>query len=175
MAADAITTRKLEDLEKLKALQARQPRLIQILRVTGQPPAEIELNLVLPTARSTAFPAERQAQTRVKIQLPQRYPFEEPLVSIQSTIWNPNVYASGRVCLGSRWTVTENLELLARRIMKIIALDPLIVNVQSPANREAASWYAALLRRQPGLFPTAQVEALLAAPAPRPIAWHNLK
>jgi len=175
VAADAISTRKTEDLEKLRALQARQPGLLQLLRVAGQPPSEIELNLILPTARSANFPAERQGQPRVRIQLPQRYPFEEPLVSISSPIWNPNVYTSGRVCLGSRWTVTENLELLARRVMKIVALDPLIVNVQSPANREAAAWYAALLRRQPGLFPTVQVEALLAASAPKNIGWRNLK
>lgn len=173
--SDAIGLRKNEDLAKLRAFQHRFPKIVQVASATGAPPSVIEVVLCLPTPEDNHFPARWAKSTRVRINLPERYPFEPPRVSVLTKVFNPHVYTSGNVCLGAQWTPTENLELLVRRIMKILALDPGVINVKSPANGEAAQWYDQKRRAEPDLFPTFQVDSLGEAPPPPTLVWRNIR
>jgi hypothetical protein len=58
--------------------------------------------------------------------------------------------------------------------MQILALDPAIINLESPANGEARQWYATASRRHPSLFPTVRLDTLRAA-AQRTIQWKTIK
>lgn len=173
--ADPHTIRKVSDLEKLRRLQGRMPRTLQILEVSGDPPQLIKLRINIPTAGSPAFPRERQEINIVEIQLPQTYPLPPgPNVLFTTPIWNPNVFVSGKWCYGN-WTITENLELFVLRLMQVIALDPTIIYPQSPANKPAADWYEHLRRHQPTLFPTVSVTQLLVEIEKPRITWRTIK
>ena len=94
-------------------------------------------------------------------------------MSLKSPIWNPNVFPSGQWCYGD-WKVTEFLDLFVTRLMRVLALDPAIINPRSPANSSAAHWYTQLMALQPELFPTVSVSGLMAeAEAPK-IVWRNV-
>jgi hypothetical protein len=173
LVSDPLAARKREDLAKLRSLQAKVPRLLEILRVTGDPPQSIELRLRIPTAKNASFPRERQETTEAKIDLPANYPLGAPTVHITTPVWNPNVYSSGKWCYGS-WTVTENLELFVIRMMKLIALDPAIVNIHSPANSAASTWYVGLGDRYPELVPTVMVTELIHQAEKPKITWRNI-
>ncbi len=168
-------TRRRSDLAKLRELQARMPRALAILGVTGDPVRSIKLRINIPTAKSGAYPQDKQETSEVEIVLPENYPFPPgPFVTFSTPIWNPNVYASGKWCFGE-WKVTENLELFVTRLMKVIALDPVIVNPRSAANGEAASWFVRQHSLHPELFPTVSLSGLIAE-APKPsIAWRSIK
>jgi hypothetical protein len=88
-----------------------------------------------------------------------------------------NVFASGLVCLGElrdRWNTTTNLALVVKWVMQILALDPALVGHGAPANGEAAQWYIAAKRRNPGMFPTVPLDSLRAS-AQRTIQWRTIK
>lgn len=170
---DPFAIRKREDLAKLRALQAKLPRTLEILQVTGDPPQSIALHVRIPTAKNASFPRERQEITEATIALPANYPLGAPTVHISTPIWNPNVYSSGKWCYGS-WTVTENLELFVVRLMKLIALDPTIINPSSPANSAASTWYVGLRNRHPDLVPTVMVTDLIREAEKPKIAWRNI-
>lgn len=171
---DTYAIRKSADLAKLKVLQGKMPKTLEIIGVKGNPPYSISCRIRIPTAKNTEYPRVRQDVSEVEIQLPERYPLQMPFVFFKTPIWNPNVYTSGKWCFGD-WKVTENLELFVTRLMKVIALDPTIICPDSPANGDAARWYVQLQNRQPELFPTVSVSALMAeAEAPK-IAWRNIK
>ncbi len=171
---DAYAIRRRTDLEKLRGLQKRMPRTLEILSVTGDPPQSIKLRINIPTAKSAAYPQEKQNWSEVEIQFLQTYPFPPgPSVSFVTPIWNPNVYESRKWCYG-RWTVTENLELFVLRLMKVIALDPTIINPQSPANVAARDWYVQTRRQRPQLFPTVTVSQLMVEAEKPKIAWRTI-
>ena len=69
-------------------------------------------------------------------------------------MFHPNVYPSGLVCLGAKWLPSEGMDLFVRRIVRLLAFDPLIVNVHSVANGAALRWYLAARARYPAAFPT---------------------
>jgi len=168
--------RRRTDLLKLRELQSRMPRVLEILGVTGDPPRSIKLRIWIPTAMSAKYPQEKQEVNEVEIVLPENYPFPPgPFVRFTTPIWNPNVYRGGRWCFGD-WKITENLELFVARLMKVIALDPIIVNPASPANGEAARWYVHLKRLRPELFPTVSLSGLMAeVEKKKKIAWRPMK
>lgn len=166
--------RRRSDLAKLRELQSRMPRILEILEVTGNPPRSIKLRIRIPTAKNANYPKEKQEVNEVKIDLPENYPFTGPSVNFTTPIWNPNVYSSGKWCFGD-WTITENLELFVTRLMKVIALDPTIVYPASPANTEAAHWYVKLKGRRPELFPTVLLSELMAEVEKAKIAWRPIK
>jgi hypothetical protein len=58
--------------------------------------------------------------------------------------------------------------------MQIIALEPAVINLASPANKDAAKWYDGAVRRNRSLFPTIQFDSLRAS-AQRKIVWRNIK
>jgi ubiquitin-protein ligase len=171
---DAIAKRRQEDITKLLDLQAEYRGVVALTRTVGTPVNVIELEIKLATVRNDRFPEERQTTSGVKIELPTRYPFEPPKISVTTPVWNPNIFPSGLICLGEKWIPTHNLALLVRRVLQILALEPEIINLASPANADAAKWYAAARRRDATLFPTARLDTLRAAPKPT-IQWKTIR
>ncbi|HOW43501.1 MAG TPA: ubiquitin-conjugating enzyme E2 [Candidatus Omnitrophota bacterium] len=171
---DPRLVRKQEDIEKLRQLQKQMSTVLEILLVEGNPPNRVELKIKLPTAVDKNYPQNVSNVSTISIQLPSNYPIQEPAVTFRSSIWNPNVYPSGKLCIG-KWTITENLELLVKRIIQVIVLDPAIINVGSPANGEAAQWYSSAHRKNPALFPTLRVENLFKSEQKRTITWRSIK
>ena len=167
----SVADRKSTDFSKAQDLASRSGGMLAIDRLTG---SQVACRVHIPTARNEAFPRTRQEPSRILLQLPPRYPFEKPQVSFETPIWNPNVFAGGRLCYGD-WKVMEFLDLFLIRLMKIVALDPSIINLNSPANAGAAAWYRSKLRAQPELFPTRQVESLIRRDAKPRIKWRNLQ
>jgi ubiquitin-protein ligase len=158
----AFHARRDEDVAKLKSLEQLTAGRIRVTRVSGNPIAQIELKLTVRTAGDDNFPSKALREVDATIQLGARYPFDEPAVSLRTKVFNPNVYTSGRVCLGSKWLATEYLDLLAQRLFRILAFDESIVNTSSAANGEAARWYIRARLKHPADFPT---DALIVARA----------
>jgi ubiquitin-protein ligase len=140
----------------------------------GDPVALVELQITLETARNARFPTEKQFNNVVHVELPARYPFEQPKVTVTTPIWNPNIFPSGLICLGQKWIPTQNLALLVQRVMQILALDPTIINLDSPANKDAKEWYSTAIRRNASLFPTVRLDSLKSS-TNRKIVWRTIK
>jgi ubiquitin-protein ligase len=172
---EASAIRRRTDLEKLRELRARIPGALEILGVTGDPPRSVKLRIRIPTAKNARYPQEKQEVSEVEIVLPESYPLPPgPFVNFTTPIWNPNVYPSGKWCFGE-WKITENLELFVTRLIKVIALDPAIINPRSAANSDAARWYIQLQGRQPELFPTVSMLGLMVQIDKPKIAWRPIK
>jgi hypothetical protein len=142
------------DFDRLRALAAASGEMI-VLR--GQPTTaagQLDLELRYATARSERYPADVTRQTRVRIALSSRYPFSPPTATVLTSIWHPNVYAAGVICLGTRWLPSEGLDLFVQRIARLLTFDSLLVNTQSAANRAAAEWYERTRRLHPQAFPS---------------------
>jgi len=169
----AFDQRRLEDVQKLRHLAEQSGARVKITRITGNPPSEICIELHLKTAPSRSYPRSVQEVTQLKITLPSRYPLVEPVVTINTPILHPNVYTSGRICLGMKWLPSFGLDLLVKRIGQIIIFDPTILNEKSPANREALRWYVDAVRQHKAAFPT---DTWMTAPAesPKTMAWTNI-
>jgi hypothetical protein len=142
------------DLERLRALAASSGGRVVLLTgpTAAAPFARLELRYT--TAGSHRYPVERCDQTRIDISLPARYPFQPPVAAVQAPVWHPNVFASGTICLGTKWSPTEGLDLFVQRVARLLTFDPLLVNTASAANREAAAWYEQARRQHPQAFPT---------------------
>jgi ubiquitin-protein ligase len=119
----------------------------------------VTLILKLPTASSADYPNHSQIHCRFSLMFPLRYPFEAPTAKVLSTIWHPNVFANGNVCLGSRWQASEGIDLFVARVARLLTFDPLLVNLQSMANQAAGEWYARALKTSPNAFPSVQAHA----------------
>lgn len=160
----AFHARRDEDVAKLNELEQRTGGRIKVIRVSGNPISQIDLKLMVSTAGDDRFPSRVVKGVDATIKLGARYPFEEPSVSLSTKVFNPNVYTSGRVCLGSKWLPTEFLDLLAQRLFKILAFDESIVNIKSPANGEAARWYVRTKSILPAAFPSDSLPVASAKP-----------
>jgi ubiquitin-protein ligase len=169
----AFDDRRLQDIQKLTNLSQQSKVRIRVARVTGTPPNEIDIELHLKTAPSKKYPQAVQDMTKTTIRLPARYPFVEPIVTIKTPILHPNIYTSGRICLGMKWLPTFGLDLLVKRIAQIIIFDPTVLNLQSPANRDAVDWYREAQRKHAGAFPTDTWTFTVSDP-PRTMTWSNI-
>ncbi|MFM0096389.1 ubiquitin-conjugating enzyme E2 [Paraburkholderia nemoris] len=150
----AIDERIALDLEKLANLSKQTDGRVRVVGVSGKPAKRIDIELDYPTAPSRDYPKRIQSTTAVKIELLSRYPFVEPNAVITTPIFHPNVFASGKICLGTKWLPTQGLDLLIRRVVQIITFDPDVLNERSPANGTAVDWYRSALRANPEAFPT---------------------
>lgn len=172
-ALDARAERRRQDLARLRELAALAPSRLVLLGSKGSPMNEVELLLRYRTAGSADYPARRLDETRLHLQLAARYPFEEPIATLAPIVFHPNVYASGRICLGARWLPTDGLDLLVKRIVQIVTFAPEVLNLASPANLEATRWYRDARRRHPGAFPSDS--SSFDPPAPRPaLSWTDV-
>jgi Ubiquitin-conjugating enzyme len=149
MALSAAQLRRQSDRELLERLAARSNGL---LTVRSFKPDRIECRTFLPTNCDQDYPHARNAHTDFVVQLALRYPFEAPKVFMQTKVWHPNVFSNNIVCLGTQWHVGEGMDLFVARVVRLLTYDPLLLNLDSPANSAAARWY----ERNPNnaLFPT---------------------
>ncbi|MGB3651668.1 MAG: ubiquitin-conjugating enzyme E2 [Rivularia sp. (in: cyanobacteria)] len=85
----------------------------------------------------------------VEIILGNNYPREKPNAKFITDIFHPNVFDNKKVCLGSYWTMAENLCELVIRIGKIIQYSKDVLNLKSPANYEAKDWAKNNMQRFP--------------------------
>src|SRR5271166_3771095 len=102
MPPDAHTSRRQADVAKLAELQSEFRGVVSVTKTTGNLVTFVELQIKLKTARNARFPDEVQDSNVLQIQLPARYPFEPPKVTVTSPIWNPNIFTSGLICLGQQ-------------------------------------------------------------------------
>lgn len=169
----AFSERRVQDVQKLKELERQSRNRIRVLRVSGEPPSDLEIELHFKTAPSKKYPASVQEVTKVSISLPSRYPFVPPAAIIKTPILHPNVFPSGQICLGIKWVTSFGLDLLVRRIAQIITFDPSILNESSPANGAALEWYRQARRSNPAAFPTDTL-ALAADEPQKKISWADV-
>lgn len=165
-------TRIEQDLKKIRTLSDRTGGKVILTETKGNPISEIYLELRYITAPSSSYPAAKQDVTKVKIALVSRYPFVEPVATITTPIYHPNVFSGGKICFGTKWLPTENLDLLVKRIIKIITFDPTILNESSPANGNALTWYKMAKSRNPSYFPTDR-STEISEQKPR-MTWKNI-
>lgn len=147
-----------QDLQKLANLSAQTGGRVRVIGTSGNPTRRIDVELRYRTAPSRDYPQRVQETTTVKIELMSRYPFVEPSAVITTPVFHPNVFASGKICLGTKWLPTQGLDLLVRRVIQILTFDPTVLNERSPANPAAVDWYRSAVRASPQAFPTDRVQ-----------------
>ena len=150
----AVSSRILEDIEKIRKLSIKTNNRITINKTEGNPPNAVFIDFKYNTAADSSFPSNKQQLSTVKIDLSNRYPFQEPKTKFLTPIFHPNVFEGGKICLGKKWLPTDTLDLLAERIAKIIIFEPDILHADDPANGKAKDWYLKLEAKNPNLFPT---------------------
>jgi ubiquitin-protein ligase len=173
---NALQTRRREDLAKVRALCSKSGGRVQLVHANGDAPTTIQLKLQYRTAGSSLYPSKDLKSVDLSIQIPSGYPFRSPPVALLSpTVFHPNVYASGQVCLGSRWLVSEFLDLLVKRVVRIITFQEDVLNEKSPANGAAVNWYREQKQRFPGAFPSDTADTVSAERKPGGMSWTNIK
>jgi hypothetical protein len=150
----AASSRREIDVERVRRLAKASGGRIGIvtLPVVGRPRFVLDLDYA--TAASHEYPRVRQATSRIAIDLAPRHPFEPPVTTVLTPIFHPHVFASGVVCIGSKWLPGEGMDLFVQRVVRLLAFDPLLMNPHSIANIAANAWYEAALRRHPEAFPS---------------------
>jgi hypothetical protein len=166
---DAQSVRRAADSERLRALSAASGGKISVLDQADRNRYIVDLRYF--SVGSRAYPRERQPMTRIHIELSARYPFQPPVATVTSPIFHPNVFASGLVCLGAKWLPSEGMDLFVHRLARLITFDPLLLNIQSPANGEAMQWYTRTAREHPSAFPTDRVDIAIGQPAKPSVKW----
>jgi hypothetical protein len=150
----ATTGRREIDVERVRALAVASAGRIGVvaLPVAGRPRFVLDFDYT--TVGSPAYPRERQASSRIAIDLAPRHPFQPPLTTVLTPIFHPHVFSSGVVCIGARWLPGEGMDLFVQRVVRLLAFDPLLMNPHSIANAAANTWYRSALQRHPQAFPT---------------------
>lgn len=167
--------RRKQDLVKLNQLVTDSRGKIKIISSTGNPVSRIVVELNYPTAINNNYPDKVQNSSKITINLTSRYPFTEPSVNFEKPIvFHPNIYDSGRICFGTKWLPTQGLDLLVKRVVKIITYEPDILNEASPANSKALTWYRKAFSKYPNKFPTTKLIQTNLASNPK-MNWNNLK
>jgi hypothetical protein len=156
MSAQAL--RREADQARLRELAAQSGGRLEVLELPARSGLPIRLALRCRTAASSDYPQASQDGVKLRIDLPSRYPFERPVLTVESRIFHPNIFASGVICQGEKWLAGEGLDLLVKRIVKLVTFDPANVNPASAANRAAAAWYLQQRTRTPGAFPTDRID-----------------
>jgi len=143
-----MSERLRQDYRRLCALADGSPGLVRIDRSVGEPPSHYQLTLA---CRSVAISSDGQLIYRdahsVDIVLGPDYPFAEPTVRILTPVFHPHVFESNRVCLGDG--PVEFLDLLLKRLFRILQFDPAYLDGDSVANWPAQRWVEA----NRGIFP----------------------
>jgi hypothetical protein len=142
------------DHGRLRVLAATSGGRIVLINGPSAALPQVDLELRYAVARSERYPGDVSRQTRLRIALPARYPFQAPTATVLTPIWHPNVFPAGVICLGTRWIASEGLDLFVQRLARLLTFDSLLVNIHSPANRVAADWYVRTCRERPDAFPS---------------------
>jgi hypothetical protein len=162
-----MTSRRDADVERVRALAAASGGSIGIVTLPAPGRPRFVLDLFYATAGSPQYPQARQPSSRVAIELAVRHPFAPPVTTVLTPVFHPHVFASGVVCIGAKWIASEGMDLFVRRLARLLAFDPLLMNAQSIANGAAQAWYALALARHPQAFPTDAAALALAEPPTR--------
>jgi hypothetical protein len=162
-----MTSRRDADVERVRALAAASGGRIGIVTLPLPGRSRFVLDLGYATVSSPQYPQVRQPSSRVSIELAARHPFAPPVTTVLTPVFHPHVFASGVVCIGAKWIPGEGMDLFVRRVVRLLAFDPLLMNPQSIANGAAQAWYAVALARHPTAFPTDAAALALAEPPTR--------
>lgn len=146
--------RREVDVERIRALAAESAGRVAIVGLPEPGVPRFVLDLAVTTAGSSAYPRELRTHTRLAIELAARHPFAPPLASVLTPIFHPHVFASGLVCIGAKWLPSEGMDLFVKRIVRLFAFDPLLMNPQSIANGAAQAWYVRASLAHPAAFPS---------------------
>jgi hypothetical protein len=146
--------RREVDIERVRALVKESAGRVGIVTVPSPGHARFVLDLALVTAGSPRYPQERRETTRVAIELAPRHPFQPPSASVLTPVFHPHVFASGLVCVGAKWLPGEGMDVYVKRLVRLLAFDPLLMNAQSVAHAAAQAWYQRALLQHPEAFPT---------------------
>jgi ubiquitin-protein ligase len=171
----ALDERRREDLRKVQQLCASSGGKLSIAGVAGDPMQSMNLELRYATALDQRYPSHQGSRVRATITLSGRYPIQAPTVHLAPVVYHPNVFASGMVCLGTKWIPTEGLDLLVKRIAQIVTFDPAVLGEDSPANRDALEWYRRTKRLHPSSFPTDEVDFSPTAAPAKTMTWTNVE
>lgn len=173
---NALEMRRKQDLAKVRELCEQSGGRIRLISADGDAPSTIKVKLNYRTAGGNGYPEHELSSVDMKIQIPAGYPFRSPPVAtLTPVVFHPNVYVSGQVCLGSKWVVSEFLDLLVKRVVRIITFQEDVLNEASPANGAAVSWYRERKRRFPRSFPTDTADTTTIAASASGMRWSNLK
>ncbi len=142
------------DIERIRALAAASGGLVGIVALPTPGHARFVMDLAFTTAGSAAYPREHRASSRLAIELAARHPFQPPAATLLTPIFHPHVFPSGLVCIGARWLPSEGMDLFVRRVIRLLAFDPLLMNPHSVAHAAAQMWYVNALRLHPTAFPS---------------------
>lgn len=168
-----VPARVVQDIAKLRQLSTATANKVRVVNVTGNPTNHIELELNFPTYSSPSF--QKQTTSNIHIDLLGNYPLTPPTIKFITPIYHPNVYQSGLLCIGNYWRVTEYLDLLVKRVIRIMCFDPQYSNPSSAANLAAATWYNENRRSNPRLFPTMDLSNAFSLVNVRPqISFRNI-
>ena len=146
--------RREVDVERVRALAAASGGRIGIVTLPAPGRPRFVLDLACTTAGSQRYPREQRTTTRLAIDLAPRHPFAPPIATVLTPIFHPHVFASGLVCIGAKWLPSEGMDLFVKRIVRLLAFDPLLMNPVSIAHGAAQAWYQSAQRLHPEDFPT---------------------
>lgn len=131
-------TRLKADYDQLKETFWESP-YVKFKVLEGDPPTRYLITykvkgLGLPSGSST--PVVRNTH-RVEIYLPGQYPLDNPICTLKTPHFHPNIFTDNSVCLGE-WAVGAGLVEIVIGIGKMIQYQK--YNLSSPANGDAESW-----------------------------------
>ena len=112
------------------------------------------LKLKIPCPADASFPRRRIEEVTLRINPQADHPVTKPEFFLSPVPFVPNVYESGRVCIGNDWGGTMALTTIVERIERFLVLDPVLSNPDSPANGSAAEWFRGLTASQRITLPT---------------------
>lgn len=146
--------RREVDIERVRALVTESGGRVGIVTLPSPGHARFVLDVAMTTAGSPRYPQERRETTRLAIELAPRHPFQPPSASVLTPVFHPHVFASGLVCVGAKWLPGEGMDVYVKRLVRLLAFDPLLMNAHSIAHAAAQAWYQRALREHPAAFPT---------------------
>ena len=126
--------------------------IVQWRALRGTPPYVEEYELTVKVRTILSARLEYRDTHTIRLTLPPTYPFSAPeaVMVTRPQPFHPNWFTTGRWCYGT-WEISEGLGHFVVRLLRTLQFDDEITNPNSPANRDANTWY--LANRTRGLFP----------------------
>ncbi len=156
------------DFEKIQQLVSQSGGTLQLVKTEGNPPTKYVIEYQCPSlVKNTQGQIVLRHQHRVEISLGMNYPLEKPSARMLTPVFNPHVFSSNAICLGSVWSAAETLDVLVLRIGALLQLDPKVLDPNSPANIDANSW----VRQNKNKIPIGKVSFKAAQQSKPKIEW----
>ena len=135
-----MTPRSVRLCHDFLAMQAIQSDIIQWeVGDRRKPPERYAVDFKI---KGMTGPDSFSHEHTVVIKLFAEYPMKPPVAKFTSRpiLFHPHVFGNGLICVGG-YSVDEGLAAFCLRIAKYIQFQPNIINVHSPANRDATQWF----------------------------------